>query len=60
LPLRQVDGLEAALQWLFSETDRVLCGQRIMANRLFGSTNAQAGGIDVGLIFCPKTGSHLW
>lgn len=35
LPLAQVPGLELALELLFSETDRVRCGQRLLANRLF-------------------------
>lgn len=35
LPLSRVDGLDAALTLLFAETDRVRCGQRLMADRLF-------------------------
>lgn len=35
LPLSKVDGLEPALALLFSETDRVRCGQRLLADRLF-------------------------
>ncbi len=35
LPLAQVQGLEAALDLLFSETDHVRCGQRLLADRLF-------------------------
>ena len=35
LPLANVPGLELALELLFSETDRVRCGQRLLANRLF-------------------------
>ncbi|MCG2579191.1 AraC family transcriptional regulator [Dechloromonas sp. XY25] len=35
LPLAQVPGLDLALELLFSETDRVRCGQRLLANRLF-------------------------
>lgn len=35
LPLAQVEGLDAALGLLFAETDRVRCGQRLMADRLF-------------------------
>lgn len=60
LPLAQVDGLDAALQLLFGETDRVVCGQRIMADRLFDVVllqmlrwlldHPQAGGLTVGLI----------
>lgn len=35
LPLAKVEGLDAALGLLFSETERVRCGQRLMADRLF-------------------------
>lgn len=35
LPLARVDGLEPALDLLFAETDRVRCGQRLLADRLF-------------------------
>jgi len=35
LPLRRVEGLGPALQLLFAETDRVQCGQRLLADRLF-------------------------
>ncbi|HEX5372335.1 MAG TPA: AraC family transcriptional regulator [Aquabacterium sp.] len=35
VPLSRVDGLDAALSLLFAETDRVRCGQRLMADRLF-------------------------
>lgn len=35
LPLSQVDGLGAALDLLFAETDRVRCGHRLLADRLF-------------------------
>lgn len=35
LPLREVDGLQIALDLLFAETSRVRCGQRILADRLF-------------------------
>lgn len=35
LPLTQVPGLHAALDLLFAETDRVRCGQRLLADRLF-------------------------
>jgi AraC-like DNA-binding protein len=35
LPLAQVPGLRAALELLFAETDRVRCGQRLLADRLF-------------------------
>lgn len=35
LPLAQVEGLDAALALLFAETERVRCGQRLLADRLF-------------------------
>jgi len=35
LPLASVPGLEASLQLLFTETERVRCGQRLLADRLF-------------------------
>ena len=35
LPLHRVAGLEASLALLFAETDRVRCGHRLMADRLF-------------------------
>jgi AraC-like DNA-binding protein len=35
LPLRQVDGLEMSLALLFSETEQLRCGQRLLADRLF-------------------------
>jgi AraC-like DNA-binding protein len=35
LPLAEVQGLDAALALLFAETDRVRCGQRLLADRLF-------------------------
>lgn len=35
VPLRQVEGLEAALALLFAEADRVRCGHRLLADRLF-------------------------
>ncbi len=35
LPLSKVEGLDAALGLLFAETDRVRCGQRLLADRLF-------------------------
>jgi AraC-like DNA-binding protein len=35
LPLAQVEGLDGALSLLFAETDRVRCGQRLLADRLF-------------------------
>ncbi|MCA2998488.1 MAG: AraC family transcriptional regulator [Rhodocyclaceae bacterium] len=35
VPLHAVDGLEQTLALLFTETERVRCGQRLLANRLF-------------------------
>lgn len=35
LPLARVEGLELSLQLLFSETERLRCGQRLLADRLF-------------------------
>jgi AraC-like DNA-binding protein len=35
LPLRSVEGLEQTLALLFAETERVRCGQRLLADRLF-------------------------
>ena len=35
LPLHQVEGLEQSLALLFAETDRVRCGHRLLADRLF-------------------------
>ncbi len=35
LPLARIPGLNLALELLFSETDRVRCGQRLLADRLF-------------------------
>ena len=35
LPLQSVDGLEQTLALLFAETERVRCGQRLLADRLF-------------------------
>ncbi len=35
LPLARIDGLAPALALLFGETDRVRCGQRLLADRLF-------------------------
>lgn len=35
LPLARVAGLDLALELLFAETDRVRCGQRLLADRLF-------------------------
>ncbi|WP_431824403.1 cupin domain-containing protein [Burkholderia sp. F1] len=35
LPLARVSGLDLALELLFAETDRVRCGQRLLADRIF-------------------------
>lgn len=35
LPIARVQGLDLALELLFAETDRVRCGQRLLADRLF-------------------------
>ena len=35
LPLSRVDGLEQTLTLLFAETERIRCGQRLLADRLF-------------------------
>lgn len=35
VPLRRVDGLAQALDLLFAEADRVRCGHRLLADRLF-------------------------
>jgi len=35
LPLRAVDGIEHTLALLFSETEQLRCGQRILADRMF-------------------------
>ncbi len=35
LPLAQVDGIEQTLALLFAETERLRCGQRLLADRLF-------------------------
>ena len=35
LPLRLVDGIEQSLALLFAETERLRCGQRLLADRLF-------------------------
>lgn len=60
LPLHRVQGLETALQLLFSETEQVRCGQRILADKLFEVVllqmlrwlldHPQASGIHMGLI----------
>lgn len=35
LPLNAIDGLEQSLSLLFAETERLRCGQRLLADRLF-------------------------
>ncbi len=35
LPIKEVDGIEQTLSLLFAETERLRCGQRLMADRLF-------------------------
>lgn len=35
LPVEQVQGIEQTLELLFAETERVRCGQRLLAGRLF-------------------------
>lgn len=35
VPLREIAGLEGTLALLFAETERVRCGQRLLADRLF-------------------------
>jgi len=35
LPIARVDGIEATLELLFAETERLRCGQRLLADRLF-------------------------
>lgn len=60
LPLRRVEGLEPALKLLFAETDRVQCGQRLLADRLFEVVllqllrwlldHPEEGGVPVGML----------
>ncbi|HEX6721543.1 MAG TPA: AraC family transcriptional regulator [Burkholderiaceae bacterium] len=60
LPLAQVQGLEHSLALLFAETDRVRCGTRLLADRLFEVVliqllrwlldHPEAAGIPEGLI----------
>lgn len=35
LPLREIDGLDHTLALLFAETERLRCGQRLLADRMF-------------------------
>lgn len=60
VPLDRVEGLQPALDLLFAETDRVRCGSRLLADRLFEVVLIQllrwlidhpdAGGVDRGLL----------
>jgi len=60
LPLRKVEGLEQSLALLFAETDRVRCGHRLLADRLFEVVLLQTlrwlldhpeeGGVPTGLL----------
>lgn len=60
LPLRSVDGIEQTLALLFAETERVRCGQRLLADKLFEVLLLQVlrwlldhpghGGMTVGLL----------
>lgn len=60
LPLSQVRGLELSLQLLFAETEQLLCGRRVLADRLFEVVliqllrwlvdNPSEGGVRRGLI----------
>lgn len=60
IPLREIEGLRPALDLLFAETDRVRCGSRLLAERLFEVVliqllrwlldNPQRAGITNGLI----------
>jgi AraC-like DNA-binding protein len=60
LPLAEVDGIEHTLALLFSESERVQCGQRLLADRLFEVLllqllrwllqHPQRGGVSTGLL----------
>lgn len=60
LPIARVDGLEQALALLFSETERLRCGQRLLADRLFEVVliqllrwlidHPEQGGVPTGLL----------
>ncbi|MDO8959202.1 MAG: AraC family transcriptional regulator [Candidatus Dechloromonas phosphoritropha] len=60
LPLARISGLHSTLELLFAETDRVRCGQRLLADRLFEVVvlqllrwlldNPQEAGVQPGLI----------
>ncbi|MBC7778810.1 MAG: helix-turn-helix transcriptional regulator [Proteobacteria bacterium] len=61
LPLRAVDGLDQSLALLFAETERLRCGQRLLADRLFEVLllqllrwlldHPEAAGVPAGLIY---------
>jgi AraC-like DNA-binding protein len=61
IPLREIEGLQAALDLLFAETSRVQCGHRLLADRLFEVVLIQllrwlldhpaATGMNTGLLF---------
>ena len=60
LPLLKVEGLDASLTLLFAEADRVRCGHRLLADRLFEVVllqllrwlldHPEEGGVSIGLI----------
>ncbi|MEO8247810.1 MAG: AraC family transcriptional regulator [Burkholderiales bacterium] len=60
LPLAEVEGLEQSLALLFAEADRVRCGHRLLADRLFEVVLVQLlrwlldhpaeGGLDAGML----------
>lgn len=60
LPLREIEGLEQSLALLFAETERLRCGQRLLADRLFEIVliqllrwmldNPQVAGVPPGLL----------
>ena len=60
LPLRKVEGLGQSLALLFAETDRVRCGHRLLADRLFEVVllqmlrwlldHPEEGGVSTGLL----------
>ena len=60
LPLHRVEGLSQSLDLLFAETDRVRCGHRLLADRLFEVVllqllrwlldHPEEGGVPIGLL----------
>lgn len=60
LPLASIDGLEHSLALLFAETERLRCGQRLLADRLFEVLllqllrwlldHPERGGLSIGLL----------